>query len=147
MRSVEVLTAARKLQLLNAPQTDVMFHGTSMEPLLREGDRIILEKVDFGDIRIGDIITSIYEDKYPTRRVVFKKKDRIKVWCESRPKRVFNIKMNEVLGRVVSRKRNGEVLTNTDTEWVQLSKKALQKYRSRQINGYYKRILQLIFRK
>ena len=65
MKTSTAVIAARKLQLLNAPVTDVMFHGDSMAPLLSEGDRVVTEKVTFADICVGDIITYLHEDKYP----------------------------------------------------------------------------------
>lgn len=147
MKAHDALKAARELQLLHAPKTDVMFHGTSMQPLLTEGDRVRLEEVAFEDIRIGDIITSQYEDKYPTCRVVAKSKMRVTTWCENRPARVFSVKKSKILGRVTSRDRNGDVLLSTDQEWLQLRKKALKKYRSVRLKYHFTSFFQLLFQR
>lgn len=148
MKADESLIVARKLQLLNAPKMDVMFHGLSMEPLLAEGDRVISEEVKFKDIGVGDVITSYFEDKYPTRRVVVKNKKHIIVWCENRPNRgLVKVQPHEVLGRVVARKRGQELLTNTDAEWLRLANNALQKYQTLSKKRTYKRIKHFIIRK
>ncbi len=140
MNTSDALMAARELQLLNAPSTDVEFHGFSMEPLLTEGDRIVLEAVAFSDICLGDIITCLHEDKYPTRRVVYIKQNSVVLWCDNCPGRRFSTKSDNVLARVVSRERNGEVLSNSDAEWLLLTNKALRTYKVSQIRRYFKRI-------
>jgi signal peptidase I len=140
MKTHEFFITAQKLQLLNAPKTDVMFHGLSMEPILCEGDRVVSEEVKFKDIRVGDIITSYFEDKYPTRRVVFKNKKYLTVWCENRPNRgIVDVQPHEVLGRVIARKR--------DAEWLELANNALQKYQALSKKRAYKRIKHFIIRK
>ncbi len=140
--------AAQKLQLLNAPKMDVMFHGFSMEPLLAEGDRVESEEVKFQDIRVGDVITSYYLDRYPTRRVIYKSETHITVWCENRPNRgIVDVQPHEVLGRVVSRKRGNDVLTNTDAEWLRLANNALSKYKKLSKKSAITKIKNLIKRK
>ena len=140
MNTSDALMAARELQLLNAPSTDVEFHGFSMEPLLTEGDSIVLEAVAFSDICLGDIITCLHEDKYPTRRVVYIKQNSVVLWCDNWPDRRFSTKSDNVLARVVSRERNGEVLSNSDAEWLLLTNKALRTYKVSKIRRYFKRI-------
>ncbi len=138
MNKSEALKAARELQLFKAPITDVMFHGYSMEPLLTEADRIILEEVAIKDISIGDIITYRKDDKYPTRRVVKIENNEIKLWCENWPDRRFSTTPDNVLARVVSRKRNGELLSKTDKKWLAQTQKALASYK-KEMKKEYKR--------
>ena len=133
MTPEEVLSVARELQLLCAPMTDVTFHGTSMEPLLRDGDRVILEAVDPVDIRPGDIITYRYLDRYPTRRVVERRSDRFQLSCDNWPGQTFCTTADDVLGRVVARVRDGERLTVTHDLWRQLQNSAVRAYRRRQL--------------
>ena len=140
MNTSDALMAARELQLLNAQSTDVEFHGFSMEPLLTEGDRIVLEAVAFSDICLGDIITYLHENKYPTRRVVNIKQNRVTLWCDNWPNRRFSTEPDKILTRVVSRERNGEVLSNSDAEWLLLTNKALRTYKVSKIRHYFKRI-------
>ena len=77
MTRSDALKAAKQLQLYNAPLTDVMFHGHTMEPILTEGDKVFLERIDFDQVRVGDIVTTYDAHKYPTRRVVEKNSDSI----------------------------------------------------------------------
>ncbi|MFT6287420.1 MAG: hypothetical protein ACJAYC_001575 [Halieaceae bacterium] len=140
MNTSEAIVVAKRLQLLHAPTTNVMFHGHSMEPLLTEGDRIASENVSSADIRIGDIVTYLYEDKYPTRRVVSIKGSRVAMWCDNWPERRFWTERNQVLSRVVSRKRKGNILSRTDDDWIRLTTKALHQYRVSQVRHIVLRI-------
>lgn len=142
MNKYKAVLAAKKLQLLNAPFTDVMFHGYSMQPLLTEGDHVTSEPVSFADIAIGDIITYLHDDKYPTRRVAYKRDDHLGLWCDNWPERRFSTKPDMVLTRVTSRTRNGNTLSHSDKDWLSLTSKAQRTYRSSQI----KRVLQRLYR-
>ena len=142
MKSSRVLDVARELQLLNAPTMDVMFHGFSMEPLFREGDQMILESVAFDDIRVGDIITYRHEDKYPTRRVLGKTGNRLDLWCDNWPSRRFSTTADQVLARVVSRKRGGALLANHDAEWRRRTRRAINKYRYLELLNWIQRLRQ-----
>lgn len=146
MKTSDVLIAAKRLQLINAAKTDVMFHGYSMEPLLTEGDRINTEEVDIVDIRIGDIITYLYEDKYPTRRVVLKRHNCLGLWCDNWPERRFSTDASNVLARVVSRERDGQQLLNTDNDWIALTNKGLRDYQIARIKSFFQRIFQRLLR-
>ncbi|NKB78052.1 MAG: hypothetical protein GKR96_13710 [Gammaproteobacteria bacterium] len=144
MNAADALAAARELQLLHAPTTSVMFHGFSMEPLLKEGDQIVLEKIDFKNIRIGDIITYLYRDKYPTRRVVSKKRNELGLWCDNWPERQFSTQADKVLAKVVSRERDGAILSHSDPGWKRLTNQALRHYRLARIKNRFRRLYQRI---
>jgi signal peptidase I len=129
MNSETAKNVAQELQLLHAPRTDVMFHGLSMEPLLQEGDRVILEPVSFDEIQIGDIITYRYQDKYPTRRVVARKHGDLVLWCDNWPRLRFRAAAADVLGRVIARTRRGERLHHHSEQWQLQTGQSLRAYR------------------
>lgn len=129
MRAEAALDAARELQLLSGGRMEVMFHGTSMDPLLFEGDLVVVDDVGFSDIRIGDIVTYRYLDRYPTRRVVAIRPDRLTLWCDAWPDRLFTAAPDDVLGRAVARIRNGHRLDADAAEWLVRRDRALRDYR------------------
>ncbi len=129
MNRASARAAAEALQLLYAPRTKVMFHGKSMEPILREGDNVVLEPVAFEDVEVGQIITYRYESKYPTRRVVARRSDHLVLWCDSWPSLRFHVHAADILGRVVARIRDGEQLDCTDDDWKAQTQQALRVYR------------------
>lgn len=129
MNQSEALRAAQELQLLSGESMDVMFHGLSMDPLLFEGDCVIVEPVAISDVRIGDVVTYRHEDKYPTRRVVGCGADHFILWCDAWPQRRFRAEHDAVLGRVVARVRNGHRLEATSPEWIGRRDRAMRSYR------------------
>lgn len=118
MKSDKVLQEARALQLLNAHKSNVVFHGYSMEPLLTEGDSVAINKIAFKDIRIGDIIVSYEGEKYPARRVLYKKKNSLVVWRDNWAHReILEIYEKDVLGKIIARNRNNQVVASDDFSW------------------------------
>jgi hypothetical protein len=108
---------ARELQLGRSQQMDVRFHGESMRPLLRDGDRVIVESVSWEQIRVGDLVTYRFEDKFPTRRVVRKRADSLLLFCDNWPELRWNVAREDVLGRATARERDGVRLGREDAEW------------------------------
>ena len=129
MKAEQALGAARELQLVSNSSTDVMFHGLSMDPLLFEGDIVVVEPVQHSEIKIGDIITYRYLDQFPTRRVVAIHPDRLVLWCDAWPDQIFATAPDDVLGRAAARIRNGHQLDATDREWIARCDRALRSYR------------------
>lgn len=136
---------AKELQLLRAPRTDVMFHGLSMEPLLAEGDRVIVEPVTIREIRIGDIITYRFEDKFPTRRVAEVKLDYLILCCDNWPGVYFHAPFTDVLGRVMARTRGEDSLSSSHPQWQKRSRDAIHRYRSENPNSIRNRIRNRLF--
>jgi signal peptidase I len=120
---------------------EVMFHGTSMDPLLFEGDLVVVDDVGFSDIRVGDIVTYRYLDRYPTRRVVGIRPDRLTLWCDAWPNLVFRAAPDDVLGRAVARIRNGHRLDATANEWLVRRDRALRTYRRTQPRLFVRRVI------
>jgi hypothetical protein len=108
---------AEELLLLSPP---AYFHGLTMPPFLREGDRVTVEPVDWRDLRPGDIITYRFEDKYPTRRVirVDRRTQRIITKGDSiKGRREYPTTAGDVLGRACRRQRQGTAITTDHWEW------------------------------
>ena len=130
MKSATAREVARDLQLLQSPRMDVMFHGLSMEPLLQEGDRVVVEPVAPDAMQLGDVITYRYLDRYPSRRLVLRRGRRLTLWCDNWPQRIFFANTEDVVGRVVARSRGGETLAFDDEAWIELRARAMDRYQS-----------------
>jgi hypothetical protein len=137
MPSEDVRLVAKELQLSLASESRALyFHGTSMHPFLVEGDEVVVVPVDWREIRVGDVVTYRFEDKFPTRRVVWKSSQGVRLWCENWPRRRFGASRGDVLGRAVARKRDGEWITLRHPEWRAARRAALFSYLRRVILPY-----------
>lgn len=120
---------AKELQLaISSPHRTLYFHGESMRPLLIEGDEVVVEPVEWDRIRVGDIITYRYLDRFPTRRVIRKSDTGLDLWCDNWPDRAFTASRGDVLGRAIARRRNGVWVTARDGEWARARRTALRRY-------------------
>ena len=129
MDSTRALLLAKELQLLNSTESRTLyFHGQSMFPFLREGDELIVQRADWNEIRVGDVVTYRLADKFPTRRVVRRLDDSLLLWCENWPARRFRAARDDVLGVVVARAREGVWLTHRDPTWRRAARRALLKF-------------------
>lgn len=125
----DALVVAREIQLLEGERLDVVFHGTSMDPLLYEGDTVIVRPVDVDTVRSGDIVTYRKDDKYPTRRVVRVTDEKLWLWCDAWPRERFVCARDDVLGIAVARIRNGYRLDATAPEWTIRRDRAMNRFR------------------
>ena len=125
----EARRIARELQVgLSSDQRTLYFHGESMRPFLGEGDEVVVAPVAFEEIRLGDVVTYRYGDKFPTRRLMRRMSDRLEMWCENWPDRYFETRREDILGLAIARKRDGEWITHRDREWRAARRLALVKY-------------------
>ncbi len=109
--------ASKELQLLHSRALGpVLFHGNSMLPFLRDGDELIVVPVPWDAIRPGDIVTYRLAEKFPTYRVRKKLRDGLVLKPDNWTAPV-RVPREDVLGRVVERRRHGEVLRHTDPGW------------------------------
>jgi len=129
MKAERAHQLAQELQLLRSHQMTARFHGDSMLPFLRDGDRVRVGPVEWDDIRPGDLITYRHEDKYPTRRVVRKGASGLVLWCDNWPYLCFTVSREHVLGRAVARERDGVWLSRGDAEWSAAAKHGLARFR------------------
>jgi len=131
MNRADANQIARDLQLLYSARTrTVRFHGLSMHPFLRDGDRVTVEEVPWEEIRRGDIVTYRGDSRYPTRRVVRKQRDRVRLWCDNWPDLRFTATREEVLGRAVALERGASRLHVADPDWQRATRRALRAYRA-----------------
>jgi hypothetical protein len=120
---------AQELQLTTSGEERTLyFHGESMRPFLVEGDEVIVEPVEWRRIRLGDIITYRYLDRFPTRRVVRKTSQGLTLWCDNWPWKRFSAVREDVLGRAVARRRDGTWLRSHQREWKRARWSGLYKY-------------------
>ena len=119
---------ARELQLERSGRRAVMFHGKSMFPFLDEGDDVIVEPVEWAAIRPGDVITCRLDDRFPTYRVVRRRRGRLTLRGDNWPGPRFTAWPDDVLGRAVVRRRDGTILTARHFEWRWRALLALVRY-------------------
>jgi len=133
---------AKELQLaLSSNGRTVRFHGESMRPFLREGDRVVVEPVEWETIRVGDVVTYRFEDKFPTRRVVGIRENHLELWCDNWVWLRFEASRQDVLGRVTARKRANEPwVRRTEAPWRRSTRDALAAYRRERLRRLKVRI-------
>jgi len=119
--------AGELLVARSSSASPVAFHGSSMEPLFADGDELVIEPVDWERITRGDIVTYRFEDKFPTRRVIAKRGDRIVLACDNWPALRFQAGREDILGRAVGRRRDGRWLRTADDEWRRAARRALRR--------------------
>lgn len=110
---------AHELRLASGPARST-FHGLTMQPHLYEGDEVETEPVTAADVRLGDVVTYRFEDKFPTRRVIEIDPDArtLVIMGDSIPGfREYVVDFDDVLARVVRRRRHGRWLTATSPRW------------------------------
>jgi hypothetical protein len=140
MKEPSAKRVAQELQLLQSRRMDVRFHGDSMLPLLRDGDRVIVEAVDWHDIGPSDLITYSFEDKFPTRRVARRGWTSLLLWCDNWPDLRFRVRRAQVLGRAVARERSGARLHRSDDEWSAATERARTIFRHWRVRRTIKRV-------
>jgi hypothetical protein len=116
----DVRTVAHELRLRQPGAPRSYFHGLTMCPHLVEGDLVATEPVTAAAVRLGDVVTYRFEDKFPTRRVV--RRDAatrtFTIMGDSIPGfREYVVPYDDVLARVVGRERDGEWLAVSDRAW------------------------------
>ena len=114
----EIINIAKELQLENSKILGpVIFHGNSMSPFLEDGDELIVITVNLDEIKIGDIITYRLDKKFPTYRVVKKLQDYLLLKPDNRPQ-IFQVHREDILGKVIERKRGGSSLSDANWQWI-----------------------------
>lgn len=112
----------------NTPSLTVI--SESMSPLLRSGDRVILQKLDRSLLQPGQIITFAYPQE-PSRLVTHRLagfaqidgQSRIVSWADRTLMFDSPIEMNDIIGRVAWRTRNGQHLNLDNGRGAWLSNK------------------------
>ena len=131
-RHDDLRIAAMELQLQRSHREPAYFHGYLMLPLLREGDDVEVEPVSGEQVRVGDVVTYRDADKFPTRRVMEIRRDEraVVIMGDSiRPRRTWIVGFDDVIGRVVRRRRNGTWMTTSDWRWRGQRARVVLRYR------------------
>jgi hypothetical protein len=114
----QVEIAAKELYLLGSIKAGhIEFHGPTMHPFLQDGDELVVEPVEWNQIRVGDIITYRLEDKFPTCRVARKTPSFLSLKADNWPAFQADVGKDDVIGKVVRRNRSGSVLCHDDWRW------------------------------
>ena len=118
---------AQELQLSGSSNHQLAhFHGKTMLPFLREGDQMAVAPVAWEDIRVGDILTYRFLERYPTRRVTQIRRDELVLKGDSisgLPE--FVVAREDVLGRAEARLRDGVWCRRSDWAWRRATYSAL----------------------
>jgi hypothetical protein len=121
-----------ELQLERSHVEPAYFHGYLMLPLLREGDEVVVEPVAPNDLRVGDVVTYRDADKFPTRRImaILEHGQSLVIMGDSvRPRRTWLVPADDVLGRVIRRRRDGRWMTTRNWRWQWQRHKVVLRYR------------------
>jgi hypothetical protein len=131
-RHDELRIAAMEQQLRRSHLEPAYFHGYLMLPHLREGDEVEVEPVTGGEVRVGDVVTYRDADRFPTRRVMEIRHDErvLVIMGDSvRPRRTWSVSFDDVIARVVRRRRDGTWMTTSDLRWRAQRSRVLTRYR------------------
>jgi hypothetical protein len=110
--------ALKELQVVRSYRLGpVSFHGNSMRPFIEDGDELVVAPIPWESIRVGDIVTYRLEAMFPTCRVVARSADELLLRADNWPRSRYRIRREDVLGRVVSRRRAGRALHHSDWRW------------------------------
>lgn len=132
MEQASALRRAQELQLLASTRmAPVLFHGMSMLPFIQDEDELWAEPVSWQDIQPGDIITYRLGDQFPTCRVLSKQGEHLVLGADNWPWAHFEAWQEDVLAKIVARRRNGRTIRSTDAEWTRGGRLALTRWRAR----------------
>jgi hypothetical protein len=134
-----------ELQLGQSHRDPAYFHGYLMLPVLREGDEVEVEPIAWDRVRVGDVVTYRDADKFPTRRVMeIKADERLFVIMADavRPRRLWLVGFDDVIGRVQRRRRDDRWTTVHDWKWRLQRARVLTRYRlaSSSLAGIIRRV-------
>lgn len=133
-QNVDRRLIAKELQLQRSSRERTLhFHGESMRPFMVEGDEVVVHPVAWDDIRLGDVITYRFLDRFPTRRVMRKSASSLLLACDNWPGRHFTASRTDVLGRAVARRRGQDWLRCGDLAWKFTRRSAWLRWRFRQL--------------
>ena len=134
--------AAKELYLLESNgRGQIEFHGPTMHPFLQDGDLLTVTAVNWNDIRVGDIITYRFKDKYPTYRVFRKKKSSLMMIADNWPNYSGEIDAEDVIGRVTEIRR-GDILLSSDMRaWQSASSRVIWKRRLKELRNYLSQLI------
>jgi len=119
--------------LLTESRSSVRFHGHSMSPFLEDGDELLVKAVDWPDVRVGDVLTCRLDERFPTLRVVRKHATKVILRGDNWPFADFEAWPEDVLGRVIARRRDAATLVEHSWSWRAARSRALADDRLRRM--------------
>jgi hypothetical protein len=113
-----IVSAAKELLLADPRRKrEVQFHGPTMEPFLRDGDRLSLRPIGCHRLHPGDIVTFRFKDKFPTCRVARVTDEGIVLTADRWPDFNVTVRVEDIVGKVVRKTRAGRELSCDDWAW------------------------------
>src|SRR5262245_40704446 len=107
-RASPIERAAKELLLVApASHSRVEFHGSTMKPLLRDGDLLRLRAVPYGELRRGDIVALGVSDRFPIGRVARLIGNSVVLSADNWPDFHTTASADDIIGKVVRRTRAG----------------------------------------
>lgn len=138
--NIDAATAiAREILLEDDAIGAVEFHGDSMLPVLRDGDRLAVDSIEWERIAPGDIVIYRFDDRFPALRVVEKLADKLFLKADNWPAPIFEVWPEDILGLVVGLRRNGVEISSASTVWRRAAARAVLAYRVRKHAGTVRR--------
>jgi hypothetical protein len=96
---------------------EVEFHGPTMEPFLRDGDRLVVRSAGAGAVRRGDIVVLRFADTFPACRVARTARDGYVLTLDAWPDFNVRVAIEDIVGKVVRRTRGGTPLSCEHWTW------------------------------
>ncbi len=96
--------------------------GTSMNPVLKEGDEILVERVSYEQLRFGNLITYERNGIFITHRFLYLNRQHkgtamIITKADNRSKLDKPVPVSCLIGRVAEVKRNGQTIASETSFW------------------------------
>jgi len=108
MQKSEIIAVVWNSVLKNADEFRITVKGTSMLPVLKENDEVIIKKISLQRLRKGDIIAYRQHETHILHRFLYNKKDLYILKGDNNKFKDKPIQGNSILGKVIFRIRNGK---------------------------------------
>lgn len=103
-KAIEVIKKNKKIKAF----------GNSMQSILHDGDVVYFKKINFSHIKVNDVICFKRRSVIVTHRVIYKKKSYVVTKGDNNPISDGKVMPDNILGRVVSAKRDGQIFNIDD---------------------------------
>lgn len=105
----EIAAHLRDKSILEKNELTFVCEGTSMNPMLKNGDEILVHRVPLSGLRFGDIITYESNGMFVTHRFFYKQKDEMMtIKADNRLRLDKLIPASSLIGKVIRIWHNGQ---------------------------------------
>lgn len=107
----EIAAHLRDKSILEKNELTFVCEGTSMNPMLKNGDEILVHRVPLSGLRFGDIITYESNGMFVTHRFFYKQKDEMMIIkADNRLRLDKLIPASSLIGKVIKISRNNQTI-------------------------------------